>query len=106
MLRSLEPTHYIMAASKGNPFWVVLMEKNVFSLHYKANQLVSWLISQSVNPSVGRVAELFLNPLIWNMHYGCCVSSDAFSGEKHYVLVMTQSISPIIIVNASISDWC
>lgn len=106
MLRSLEPTHYIMAASKGNPFWVVLMEKNMFSLHYKTNQLVSWLISQSVNPSVGLAAKWSLLPLIWNMHYGCCVSSDALSGEKHYVLIMTQSISPIIIVHPSISIWC
>lgn len=29
------------------------------------------------------------------MHYGCFVSSDALSGEKHHVLIMTQSISQI-----------
>lgn len=57
MLRSLEPTHYIMAANEGNPPWFGLMEKNVFSSHYKANQLVSQLINQSVNPSVGFVGK-------------------------------------------------
>lgn len=34
-----------------------LMEKNVFSPHYKTNQLVSQLINQSVNPSVGLVGK-------------------------------------------------
>lgn len=52
MLRSLEPTHYITAASKGNPLWFTLMEKNVFSPHRKTNQLVIQSANQSVNPSV------------------------------------------------------
>lgn len=53
MLRSLKPAHYIIAASKGNPPWFVIMEKNVFASHYKGNQLVGQLINQSENPSVG-----------------------------------------------------
>lgn len=52
MLRSLEPTHYVMAASKGNPLWFTLMEKNVFYPHCKTNQLVIQSANQSVNPSV------------------------------------------------------
>lgn len=38
---------YIMDASEGNtPLQFALMEKNVFSSHYKTNQLVSQVINQ------------------------------------------------------------
>lgn len=42
---------------RGIPPRFTLMEKNVFSAHYKTNQLVSQLINQSVNPSVGVVGK-------------------------------------------------